>query len=308
MRRSIAALAVLGVCLAGTVMTAGPARASYPGENGRLAFGVIRPDGNQDIYSVEPNGDDFGRLTTSTRVDICPAYSPNGKSIAYCAGPITGGSATIEIWVMKANGQHQTQLTQTNGRLTFPDFSPDGSRIAFSGRMPGDATTTDIFLMNADGTGITRLTTDLGNDRYPAWSPDGSKIAFESDRTGVFQVWVMDADGTNPRQVTTDPAAKDQLPDWSPDGRRIAFGSFATGNGDIYVMNADGTDPTQLTSDPAEDFGPAWSPDGREIAFTSRRGSATGASTVYIMNADGSDQHPVHPFGNQAVPAWQPLR
>ncbi len=115
MRRSIAALVVLGLCLAGTLMTVGPAWATYPGEDGRLAFGVIRPDGNQDIYSVEPNGDGFRRLTTSPRVDICPAYSANGKSIAYCAGPITGGSATVEIWVMQANRQHQTQLTQTHG-------------------------------------------------------------------------------------------------------------------------------------------------------------------------------------------------
>jgi Tol biopolymer transport system component len=162
--------------------------------------------------------------------------------------------------------------------------------------------------MNADGTGITRLTTDTSNNRFPVWSPDGSKIAFESDRTGLYQVWVMDADGTNPRQVTTDSATKGQLPDWSPDGSRIAYSSLATGNGDIYVINADGTNPTRLTSDPALDFGPAWSPDGTQIAFTSGRGSATGAQTVYVMNADGSNQHPVHPFGNQTVPAWQPLR
>jgi Tol biopolymer transport system component len=73
-------------------------------------------------------------------------------------------------------------------------------------------------------------------------------------------------------------------------------------------MNADGTNPTRLTTDPAEDFGTAWSPDGTQIAFTSRRGSASGASAVYIMNADGSNQNPVHPFGCQAVPAWQPTR
>ncbi len=207
---------------------------------------------------------------------------------------------------MKANGKEQTQLTHTGNVANFPDFSPDGSKIAFSGRLPGD-TTADIFVISVDGTGMARLTTDPAIDRYPVWSPDGSQIAFLSNRTGVFQVWVMDADGANPWQLTTDPGAKDQVPDWSPDGTRIAYQSLATGNGDIYVIDADGTDPTQLTNDPALDFGTAWSPDGSQIAFSTSRGSGSGASTVYIMNADGSHQHPVHPFGSQAVPAWQPL-
>jgi Tol biopolymer transport system component len=100
------------------------------------------------------------------------------------------------------------------------------------------------------------------------------------------------------------PAAKDQVPDWSPDGSRIAYHSDATGGGDIYVMNADGTAQTRLTTDPALDFGPAWSPDGTQIAFLSDRTPSQGVS---VMNADGSDQHPVHPYGRQAVPAWQPL-
>jgi Tol biopolymer transport system component len=116
----------------------------------------------------------------------------------------------------------------------------------------------------------------------------------------------MDANGANPRQLTTDPAAKDQLPDWSPDGTKIAYQSYATGNGDIYVMNADGTGQTRLTTDPAKELGAAWSPDGTKIAFLSFR-DLPAARNVYIMNADGSDPHPVHPGGFQFVPGWQPL-
>jgi Tol biopolymer transport system component len=187
--------------------------------------------------------------------------------------------------------------------MTFPDFSPDGSKIVFSGRLPGMATA-DVFAINTDGTGMVRLTTDPGVDRYAAYSPDGTKIAFNSNRSGIEQVWLMNADGTDQHQLTFDLASKGQLPDWSPDGTRIAYESFATGGGDIYVMDADGSHPARLTTDAAEDFAPAWSPDETKIAFASRRG---GGITVYVMNADGSGQHAISPGGIQFAPSWQPL-
>lgn len=303
MRRKLYLISLFaGACLiAGLVTGVGPAQATYPGSNGRLAFGLNTGDGNVDVYSVKPNGNDLRRLTDAPGFDACTAYSADGKSIAFCSAR----SGSFEIWAMKANGMQQHQVTHTGGFLLFPDYSPDGTKLAFGGRLPGDSNE-DIFLVNTDGTGLVRLTTDPGNDRLPAWSPDGSKIVFLSDRTGVFQVWVMDADGGNPQQLTTDPAPKDQVPDWSPDGTRIAYQSLATGGGDIYVMRADGTGQTRLTTDPALDLGPAWSPDGTQIAFLTERDLPT-ARNVYIMNADGSDQHPVHPGGFQFVPGWQPL-
>jgi Tol biopolymer transport system component len=302
MHKRFAVMSLLaGACVAaGLVTGADPAMASYAGVNGRLAFGLDTGDGNVDVYSVKPDGNDLRRLTTGPSFDACAAYSPAGTSIAYCGGVVTGpGQGPVQIWAMRANGKHQHQITHFDGTALFPDYAPDGSRIAFTGR-PAGAATADIYLVNTDGSGLTRLTADPGNDLFPAWSPDGSKIVFLSDRTGVLQVWVMDAGGGNPRQLTTDPAPKDQVPDWSPDGSKIAYQSYATGNGDIYVMNADGTGQTRLTTDPAKELGGAWSPDGTKIAFLSFR-------NVYIMNADGSDPHPVHPGGFQFVPAWQPL-
>jgi Tol biopolymer transport system component len=257
-----------------------------------------------DVYSVRPDGTDLRRLTTGPSFDACTAYSSDGKSIAYCSGLFTGpGVGPVQIWAMKANGMKQHQVTHFDGTASLPDYSPDGSRITFHGRLTS-ASTNDIYVVSSDGTGLVPLTTAPGNDVFPAWSPDGSKIVFLSDRTGVLQVWVMDADGGNARQLTTDPAAKDQVPDWSPDGTRIAYQSYATGAGDIYVMNADGSDQSRLTTDPAREFGAAWSPDGTKIAFLR---SLPAERNVYIMNADGSDQHPVHPGAAQFVPAWQPL-
>jgi parallel beta-helix repeat protein len=277
------------VALLVLIATASSAYATYPGKvNGRLAF-AITIDANTDIYSVLPNGEALHRLTDDPGFDACPAYSADGKWIAWC-GP--GG-----IWTMKQNGTEKRQLTTFGA---FPDFSPDGSKVVFGGAPTGSANV-DVWVVDADGGHLTRLTTPPGFDRMPAWSPDGTKILFQSSRTGIAQVWVMNADGSGPTQLTFDSVAKDQLPDWSPDGSQIAFvtQTHATG-GDIWLMNADGSNPHPITSG-ADKLGTAWSPDGTKIAtldWLSR--------TVEVMNADGSDAPAVHTAGIQFVPGWQP--
>jgi Tol biopolymer transport system component len=269
---------------------ASSAHATYPGNNnGRLAFGIT-VDGNTDVYSVLPNGQALRRLTDDPGFDACAAYSADGESIAWC-GP--GG-----VWLMKQDGTEKRQLTAFPS--SFPDISPDGSKVVFNGRLPASANP-NVFVVNVNATGLTRLTTDEGFDGFAAWSPDGSKIVFESDRTGVSQLWLMNADGSNQTQLTFDPVPKDQVPDWSPDGSKIAYvAQTAPVGGDIWVINADGTNPHPITSG-LDLLGTAWSPDGTQIAtqnWTTR--------TVEVMNADGSGAHPVHPIGLQAVPGWQP--
>ena len=149
-----------------------------------------------------------------------------------------------------------------------------------------------------------RLTDNGRDDRSPSWSQDGTKIAFASDRTGVFEIYVMNADGTNLAQLTQsggfDPA-------WSPDGTKIAFSSYQTRTGyrKIYVMNADGTNLVQLTQRIHHDQSPAWSPDGTKIAFTSYR---TRDYEIYVMNADGTNpvQLTQQRIGYDDFPAWSP--
>ena len=146
---------------------------------------------------------------------------------------------------------------------------------------------------------VSARTSDPGGDGNPAWSPDGERIVFTSDRTGVGQVYVMDADGDNTTQLTFDDAWKDQVPDWSPDGSKIAY---AAGDpGDVLVMNADGSNQHTVVGGSTDDFGSAWSPDGGQIAFT-----RFDDRTVYVANSDGSNVHAVLTYGLQAVPGWQP--
>jgi hypothetical protein len=128
-------------------------------------------------------------------------------------------------------------------------------------------------------------------------------IAFMSNRDGNLEIYVMDADGSNPVNLSNNPA-NDERPAWSLDGTRIAFQSYRDGNWEIYVMDADGSDPVRLTENPAEDFFPAWSPDGTRIAFMSDR---DGNLEIYVMDADGSN--PVRLTNNLARdewPAWSP--
>ena len=142
--------------------------------------------------------------------------------------------------------------------------------------------------MNPDGSGQMDLSNDPATSDFdPDWSPDGTKIAWaRATETSDFDIWVMNADGTNQIQLTTDPGF-DGYPSWSPDGTKIAFARSSGGDlADVYVMNADGSGETNLTNDPAaDDWAPTWSPDGTRIAFTKYAGVDT---EIYAMNADGS--------------------
>jgi hypothetical protein len=162
--------------------------------------------------------------------------------------------------------------------------------------------TSYVSTINSNGTGSTRLTT--GNDADPAWSPDGSTIAFATSRDGAFRIYLMNADGSNQRPLTSTNAPARQ-PTWAPDGQKIAFvGTAPDGDSEIYVMNADGSNVVRLTQSPGDDSDPAWSPDGRKIAFRSDR---SGGGELYVMNVDGSNVVRLTTTSvDEHRPAWSP--
>jgi Tol biopolymer transport system component len=129
------------------------------------------------------------------------------------------------------------------------------------------------------------------------------RIAFASTRDGNWEIYVMDADGSNPVNLTENPA-QDRAPAWSPDGTRIAFTSTRGGNYEIYVMDADGSNLVRLTNHGAWDDFPAWSPEGTRIAFMTYR---DGSYEIYVMDADGSNTlNLTDNPADDVLPAWSP--
>jgi Tol biopolymer transport system component len=250
-----------------------------------------------------------------------PVWSPDGNSIAFFSD--LGGNP--DIYVMSSDGSHVEQLTRDAfASLYFtkspddrsPSWSPDGSQIAFeSGRDNQKMTYVDhdIYVMTADGSNVRRLTDDGADEGSPRWSPDGDSIAYAKKdyfsaqgliENPAWDIYVMNADGTDQMQLTNDPSSELE-PSWSPDGTRIAFISDRNGeNFDIYVMNADGSNVTQLTNDSANEFGPTWSPDGNQIVFNS---DANGNVQLFMISIDGSNLVQLtEDSSNSAYADWSP--
>jgi len=193
-----------------------------------------------------------------------------------------------------------------------PSVTGDGSRIAFFVSMtaPNGEIVEDIFAVDRVGTNMKRLTTTPGVDNAPAWSPTPglSLIAFHrlDAATGRSDIWVMNGDGTNQRNLTAD-LPIDLVrgePAWSPDGQWIAFtsirGTAGPGRGSIWIMRVDGSGKRQLTSHPDNGFDlhPTWSPDGQRIAFQR-------ASVAIVTVATGAVTYLNVP-GVAAQPSWSP--
>lgn len=151
-----------------------------------------------------------------------------------------------------------------------------------------------------------QLTSSGLSNVEPDWSPDGAQIVYTASMAdGRYELYVMNADGSNARRLLQQNFAYNWGGRWSPDGKQIAFASNESGYSQIYLVGLDGENPRQMTFE-GNNFLPAWSPDGRRIAFTSDR-SGGGDNEIYVMNNDGSQVEQITDNDvDDAAPAWSP--
>ena len=306
---SIAALALAAVPAPGS---------SRPG---LIVFASHR-GGQSDLWLMQADGSSPTNLTSDKAADDFPAWSADGRRIAWTRG---GPGPEGEIWVMADDGSNAHQVTFDKFPDLQPTWSPDGSRIAFCSIRHDNR---DIYVIDADGRNERRLTTDPASDYAPDWSPVGGRIAWTSARSGHQAVYTMNVDGSDVRQVTPD-SLEGGLPGWSPDGRRILFSDAlceTCSESDLWMVNADGSGLTQITDTPTNELAKSWSLDGKSVVgeFTPVPASekhaakggiaawdvATGAMTM-LTNGDASlDQHPDwSPVGRAWVfPHWSAVR
>jgi dipeptidyl aminopeptidase/acylaminoacyl peptidase len=258
-----------------------------------------------NIYVMDADGIAQTRLTISTkRGGWGAAWSPDSRKIAFTSAPENDPhSSAGQIFLMNADGKDWTQLTH-NGRMNYlPSWSPNGRKIAFISQTSTRLNTADIFVVQEDGGQETQLTDNDVQEYGISWAPDGKQIVFGSLRDGTWQLYKMDADGSNQTLLTA--SGGGNAPAWSPDGTKIAFTSDRYGNDDIFVMDSDGGHLLRLTDNNAHDDNPAWSPDSSKLVFSSNR---DGNENIFVMNADGSNATNLSQDSTMwnGVPEWSP--
>lgn len=256
-----------------------------------LAFVRLSSGNVADIYLVPIGGGEPRRLTYDNRFIDGLVWTPDAREIVF---PSDRGGG-YGLWRISVTGGTPERLAVGGDNDFSPPLSPQGNRLAISRKGNRLA-----FVQGAFDTNIWRieipkskgrsnppikLIASTNLDQGPEYSPDGKRIVFESTRSGRYEIWVCDSNGTNLLQLTSFDRVTG-TPRWSPDGRHIAFDARIETHSDIYVISAEGGSPRRLTTETFDDTVPSWSRDGRWIYFSSNR---TGDHQVWKVPAEGGE-------------------
>ena len=296
------------------------AEAYWAFDGSRLIYQARKPDMECDqIFVLDPHTAETSMVSTGDGRTTCSYFYPSGDRIIYSSthhhdascppnpdfslGYVWPVYDTYDVFVANADGSDLQQLTTEDGYDAEATVSPTGDRVVFTSVRDGDL---DLYSMNLDGSDVVRLTDRAGYDGGAFYSPDGSQIIWRAHypeegpelddyrellsegllRPGELEVWVMDADGSNKRQVT-DVGGANFAPYWHPDGDKILFSSNhhdpAGRDFEIYMINLDGTGLERITNSAGFDGFPVFSPDGRYLVFGSNRNNGgTNDTNVFI--------------------------
>ncbi len=277
--------------------------------------------GCDQIYSMNVDGSNVKMISTGEGRTTCSYFFAGGRRILYSSthlgskdcpakpdfsqGYVWAVYSDFDIFTAKPDGSDLKQLTNTPGYDAETTITLDGKKLVFTSMRDGDL---DIYTMDADGKNVRRLTNELGYDGGPFWSYDGKQIVYRANhpqterdkadylrllkqhliRPTALEIWVMNADGSNKRQVTRNGKANFG-PYFFPDGKRVIFASNMDDprgrNFDLYTINVDGTGLERLTFNATFDGFPMFSPDGKKLVFASNRNAAKeGETNVFIAD------------------------
>lgn len=220
----------------------------------KIIYTARTKDGRGQIWVMNADGSNPKRLTKNKYYDFMPSFSPDGSKVVFSrahlrrAGHMGGYTWDYkDIYLMNADGTGQRRLTNCNYyRLSAPYFSPDGRYIVYAaeGELKNpQSDEMEIYLIDLKTLSEPRKLTQGVHGGQPSFSPDGKKIVFVSDRAERYncQIWIMNADGTQPRQVSEIPSRWNFMPTFSPDGKKILFLSDPEYDdvADLWLMDLD---------------------------------------------------------------------
>jgi len=264
--------------------------------NGELRFRQIFFDSEGVMVFQRALDEDplqWTRITPPGGTDVAPAWSPDGRSIAFRS---TTSDGVGGIYVIEVGDRSPRKIADAAAFEDRLSWSPDGARIAYA---DGDPNAADIYAVDVAGGRVEPIVTGPGDDMSPSWSPSGGEIVFSSTRAGQADVWAVDLATARFNQITTD--GGNIYPSVSPSGDKIAWIKKDRG---VTVYHGSSGELNRLLAPRRVVFAPAWSPDERYLAVTA---SDWGSSDVYLMKTDGTNVLLLTKnWNNDGMPAWSP--
>ncbi len=287
---------------AALVLAAGCRASSDDTEDGTHHQQTVPQEGDWGIYALDLASQDVELIWSGNDTITCRCLNHAGDVLAFSQKAGGTADSNEEIFAIGVDGTGLRRLTDNSYRDLFPSYSPDDSRMAF---LTIRSSTLDIFVMDAGG-GNQRLLYDSGfHDSDINWG-SGGRIAF----TRNSQIWTMNEDGSDPRQVTSPPRAGepgkanlpfgDYDPNFSPDGSRIAFerlegDTSVHGNYNLFLIDASGAGETRLTDTGYSQGLPVWSHSGDRLVYVVAAVGSEGKYDIHMIDADGANDRNITP-------------